>query len=153
MYHIGLLIVTGSSFEVVVKLSPFTALENKYLDMQALIQALRDDPDLAPIPNSLSPAVIQVLFVCTGCDFISFFNGLGKASFLATLFEYSEFICSNSTHTPGTLADTDPNSNGILSFLGLWGVHILENIRQHSYPHTPHPCHFLSHWQKLTRHT
>ena len=113
VYHIGLPIVAGSSLEVMVGLSPFTSLENRYLDMQALIKAFTDDPDLAPIPSSLAPAVIQMLFVCTGCDFMSFFNGLGKASFLATLFEYSELICSNSSQIPGTLANTDPNSHGI----------------------------------------
>ena len=121
VYHIGLPIVAASSLEVVVKLSLFTSLENRYLDMQALIKAFVDDPDLAPVPSSLTPTVIQMLFVCIGCDFISFFNGLGKASFLATLFEYSEFICSNNAPTPGTLADTDPNSNGILSFFRLVG--------------------------------
>ena len=84
VYHIGLPIVAGSSLEVVEKLSPFTSLENRYLDVQALIKAFVDDHDLAPIPSSLTPAVIQMLFTCTGCNFISFFNGLGKASFLAT---------------------------------------------------------------------
>ena len=93
VYRVSLPIVAGSSLEVMVKLSPFTSLENRYLDMQALIKAFSDDPDLALIPSSLAPAVTQMLFVCTGCDFIFFFNGLGKASFLATLFEYSEFIC------------------------------------------------------------
>ena len=151
VYHIGLLIVAGSSFEVVVKLSPFTALENKYLDMQALIQALRDDPDLAPIPNSLSPAVIQVLFVCTGCDFISFFNGLGKASFLATLFEYSEFICSNSTHTPGTLADTDPNSNGILSFFRLVGCPYFRKHKAAFLPTYPTPMSLFNSLAKVNQ--
>ena len=48
VYHIGLPIVAGSSLEVMVGLSPFTSLENRYmyLDMQALIKACTDDPDL-----------------------------------------------------------------------------------------------------------
>ena len=104
-----------------VKLSPFTSLEHKYLDVQALLMAFANDPDLALIPQSLSLSVIQMLYVCTGCDFISFFNGLGKGTFLATLFEYSEFITSNTAQAPGTLADTDPTSNGILSFFRLVG--------------------------------
>ena len=37
-------------------------------------------------------------------------------------------------------------------FLGLWGVHTSESIKQHSCPHTPHQCHYLTHWQKTTRH-
>ena len=57
---------------------------------------------------------------------MSFFSGYGKSSFLSTEFEHSEFIYGNSTHAPGALADTDPlsQSNGALSFLGLWGVRI-----------------------------
>ena len=78
MYHIGLPFVAGTSFQVMVKLSPFTSLEQKYLDMQALIRAFANDPDLAPIPQSVFSSVIQMIYVCTGCDFISFFNGLGK---------------------------------------------------------------------------
>lgn len=38
VYHIGLPIVAGLSLEVMVKLGPFTSLENRYLDMQALIK-------------------------------------------------------------------------------------------------------------------
>ena len=80
-----------------------------------------------------------MLFVCTDCDFISFFNGLGKASFLATLFEYGEFVCSNSTQTPGTLADTDPNSNGFLSFFRLVGCAYFRKHKAAFLPTYPTP--------------
>ena len=43
--------------------------------------------------------------MCTGCDFTSFFNGFGKASFLSTMFEYCGFICSGSIQAPGILTD------------------------------------------------
>ena len=61
-----------------VKLSPFTSLEQRLLNTQALITALASDPDLALIPQPLSPSIMQMLYVCTGCDFISFINGLGN---------------------------------------------------------------------------
>ena len=121
VYHIGLPIVAGTGLDVVVRISPFSSLELRLLDMQALLSAFANDPDLAMIPPSLSPSAIQVLYICTGCDFTSFFNGYGKASFLTTLFEYCGFICSNSDLVPGTLTDTDPDSQGILSFLRLVG--------------------------------
>ncbi len=60
--------------------------------MQALIDAIRNDPDLATVDQALAPSVVQMLYISTGCDFISFFNGLGKASFFATLFEYCGFF-------------------------------------------------------------
>ena len=111
-------------------------------------KAFGDDPDLAPIPSSLLPAVIQMLFVCTGCDFISFFTGLGKASFLATLFEYSEFICSNSTQTPGTLSDTDPDSNGFLSFLRLVGCAYFRKHKAAFLPKYPTPMSLFNSLEK-----
>ena len=88
VYHIGLPIVADTTIDVLVRLNPFSSLELRLLDMQALISAFANDPDLAIIPQSLSTSTIQVLFIRTGCDFISFFTGFGKASFLITLFEY-----------------------------------------------------------------
>jgi len=78
VYHIGLPIVANSSHHVLVRVSKFNERELKLVDMQALINAFHDDPSLASIPMSLIPQTLQVLFVCTGCDFISFFHGLGK---------------------------------------------------------------------------
>ncbi len=95
VYHIGLPIVAETNLDVLVRLSKFNSVEHRILDMQALINALNNDPELAHIPSTSLPSVIQALFVCTGCDFISFFNGLGRASLLATLLEYSKFICGN----------------------------------------------------------
>ena len=36
--------------------------------------------------NSL-PQIMQTLFVCTGCDYVSFFSGFGKVSFLRYFFQ------------------------------------------------------------------
>ena len=88
VYRIGVPIVTITEFDVVVQLCSY-----RLLDMQALIKALRSDPDIAVIDPAFSSSVIQIC-ISTGCDFISFFNGFGKVTFLATLFEYSGFICS-----------------------------------------------------------
>ena len=77
---------------------------------------------------------MQVVYVCTGCDFISFFNGIGKASFLSTLFEYCEFICSNSDQTPGVLTETCHASQGFLSFLRLVGCAYFRKHRSSAYP-------------------
>ena len=64
---------------------------------------------------------------------------------VAAFSQYNEFICSSKALTPGTLADTDPYSNGIVIFLGLLGVHTLENMKQHSCPHAPHQYRHLTH--------
>ncbi len=95
MYHIGLPIISGTELECVVRLS---SLEHKFLDLQELITAFQNDPSLAAVEQ---PSVMQMLYICIGCDF---FTGFGKATFMATSFEYSDFICSTTAHTPGTLS-------------------------------------------------
>jgi hypothetical protein len=137
VYHIGLPLVTDTDLNVLVRLSKFNSIEHRILDMQALISAFHNDPELAHIPSMLQASVMQALFVCTGCDFISFFNGLGKASFLATLFEYCKFICANNEQLPGTLCDA--NSNGNLSFFRLVGSAYFRKYRAAFLPayHSP----------------
>ncbi len=122
---------------MLVRLSKFNSVEHRVLDMQALINAFNNDPDLATIPSLSLPSVIQALFVCTGCDFISFFNGLGKASFLATLLEYSEFICGNNEQYPGTLANS--NSDERFSFYRLIGCVYFRKLRAVFLPAYPTP--------------
>ena len=139
VYHVGLPHITGTDLEVMVKLNPFSSLQLHILDMQALISALNNDPDLASIPYSLHPSVLQVLYICTGCDFISFFNGYGKALFMATFFEYCEFICSNSSLSPGILADTSESSEGFLSFIRLVGSAYFKKHKSAFLPSYPTP--------------
>ena len=140
IYHIGLPIITTTEFDVVVQLSSFSSLEHRLLDMQALIKALRNDPDLAVIDPAFSSSVIQMIYyISTGCDFISFFNGFGKATFLATLFEYSGFICSDTIQAPGILADSDTNSNGFMSFLRLVGCAYFRKHKAVFLPSFPTP--------------
>ena len=106
VYHIGLPIV---ALDVIVRLSPFSSLEQRLLNLPALISAFEDDPDLSGIEKTDIPKIVQMLFITTGFNFISFFNGLGKATFFGTFFEFSEFISSNSIDVPGTLATHDHN--------------------------------------------
>ena len=103
VYHIGLPHIVGTDLDVIVRLSPFNCKELRVLHMQHLLTAFTNDPDLlATILEPLTPLAMQALYVCTGCDFISFFHGFGKASFLSTFFEYGDFIiCCNSDKAPG----------------------------------------------------
>ena len=120
VYNIGLPLIAETNLDVIVRLSQFNSKEPRLLHMKALIQAFTNDPDLATIHQSEIPLTMQVVYVCTGCDFISFFHGLGKAYFLNTLFEYNAFICSDNEQTPGTLAEPESDSS-VLSFFRLVG--------------------------------
>ena len=107
VYHIGLPVTATTDLDVLVQLSFFTSVELSLLDIQALKRAFMNDPDLASIPTSVIGDIIQNLYiVSTGCDFISFFTGIGKATFLNTLYEYCSFICSNTEDIPGILSNT-----------------------------------------------
>ena len=139
VYHIGLPVVNGTNLEVVVRLSPFSALEQRFLSLNVLITSFNTDPDLSGIRSTEIPLIVQTQFISTGCDFISFFNGLGKATFLSTLFEYSHFITSNSTDAPGSISMTTIDSNGILSFLRLVGCAYFKKHKSAFQPSFPTP--------------
>lgn len=65
------------------------------------------------------------MFVVTGCDYISFFNGIGKATFLRCFFQHAQFITGASTYTHGSLSNTQLEENykdGFLAFLRLIGT-------------------------------
>ena len=86
-------IVAVTSLDVLVQLSPFSSLVLHLLDMQALITSFANDPDMASIPPTLSSSAIQVLYLCTGCDFFVL-SWSWKSFVLSTCFEYCGFICS-----------------------------------------------------------
>lgn len=53
VYHIGLPFVANTDLSVMVRLSPFSSSELRILDMQALISAINNDPELATIPEAM----------------------------------------------------------------------------------------------------
>lgn len=59
VYHVGLPIVSRTDLDVLVRLNPFTSLEQRILNMQSLIKAFTDDPELAHIPPPQLSSVMQ----------------------------------------------------------------------------------------------
>ena len=118
VYHIGLPLIAQTNLDEIVHICQFSSTELRLLNLWNLIDAFINDPDLETIPHAQIPLTMEVVYVSTGCDFISFFHGLGKASFLNSLFEYSAFVCSNSEKAPGMLANV-PSNPAFLSFLRL----------------------------------
>ena len=124
-YHIGLSLQQPNK-QIFIQLSPINSREVKFLNMTALCTALINDPDLVHIEQSNIPQVMQTIFVCSGCDYISFFSHIGKASFLRYFFQYANFITGKVTPSKGTLADVALQDNsyqkGFLAFLRLVGT-------------------------------
>ena len=88
------------------------------------MKCLSADPDLAQIPQCERPRAMQTLYIATGCDYISFFRGLGKVSFLSTFFQHATFIAGQSDTVLGSIGRVsvdDMQSNAYLSFLRLIG--------------------------------
>ena len=83
-YHIGLTLLPPGK-EVIIQLSSPGARELNLL-LHRLIDALTRDPDMTHIPRTQVTAVFQAIFVSTGCDYVSFFSGIGKASFFKAFF-------------------------------------------------------------------
>ena len=99
----------------------FLGQEHHSLSLDSLRRSLEGDPDLSTIPRELLPKVLQTLFICTGCDYVSYFAGIGKSTFLKVFFQHASFI---NIVCQGTLASTCDTSCelGFLSFVRLIGT-------------------------------
>ena len=129
VYHIGLTNIDTTSDDIIVQLSSI-GTNLKLLHINEFIEALYEDPDLSSIPTSTRAKTLQILYISTGCDFVSFFVGIGKAAFLKSFFRNTEFITGQTpTSTYGSLSDTTPDSNGVLAFIRLVGVAYFEKNR------------------------
>ncbi|SMN01637.1 hypothetical protein SPONN_2737 [uncultured Candidatus Thioglobus sp.] len=123
VYHIGLVVAQHIPHKsIVIQLSKSLVDSASFLDLNALLQALQGDPDLCNLPPPLRPQALQSLYVCTGCDYISFFAGIGKCTFLSTFFQYASFIASGSD-PPGSIGQISLNHSdlSLYSFMRLVG--------------------------------
>ena len=78
----------NKSTDAMVELTTIGSKNRKLLPMNELIDSLRRDLNLSLVPSQDLPAILQALYVSTGCDYISFFYGLGKSSFFNSFFRY-----------------------------------------------------------------
>ena len=122
VYHIGFPLLLSEN-DVIVQLNAYTSIEHQYLQANKLRSALNHDPDLACVEADCRLALLQALFIATGCDYTSFFAGIGEATFMRIAFQHCSFINENSESSPGTLVDTgDTKEMGYLAFIGLVGT-------------------------------
>ena len=86
--------ICNQPMDVFVRVSMFSSQEHRYFSLNGLRTSLQSDPDLSFIPRELLPGVLQTLFICTGCDYVSYFAGFGKSTFLKVFFQHASFINS-----------------------------------------------------------
>ena len=78
VYHIGCLLEFQGGYDIYVQLSSMPSPELRLLHFNSPILSLATDPDLAMVSVQRSH-VLQILFICSGSDYISFFLlGLGR---------------------------------------------------------------------------
>ena len=106
VYHIGLTYSNVASNDMIIQLST-VGRELKLLHLNKLLNAINTDADLYLLLIEKHGEILQVLYVSAGCDFTSFFCGLGKVTFLKCFYCYSTFITLPGEHTLGSLADGD----------------------------------------------
>ncbi len=126
VYMIGLPLQCTREKDIIVQISDMNSRELRLISMKRVIGALLNDPDLANIAAGTHSQILQSLFVATGCDYTSFFSGLGKTTFLRYFFQNAEFITGESQCTKGSLSDVlldnDTHKQGFLAFLRLIGT-------------------------------
>ena len=50
--------------------------------------------------------MLQTLFICTGCDYVSYFAGIGKSTLLKVFFQHASFVNGVSQGTLASTCDT-----------------------------------------------
>jgi hypothetical protein len=82
VYHIGLPLHLGDKDEINITGSN----HKRILSLSNLKYNLISDPDLSSVSPSLLPKIMQTLYAATGCDYTSFFSGLGKTTLMKCFF-------------------------------------------------------------------
>jgi hypothetical protein len=121
--HIGLSVAARHNDKKFVVMLRRCAYNSQYIDINTLLQSLQNDIDLQGLLVDNIVRVFQMLYISTGCDYVSFFKDHGKKSFYKTFYKYSGFICGLADHTLGSLCDyhTSGMQEGFLSFVRLIG--------------------------------
>ena len=65
---------------------------------------------------------MQALFISTGCDYVSYFRSMGKATFLNVFFQHAEFICGENRQGCIHQTASENKGCGFLSFIRLIGA-------------------------------
>ena len=123
VYNIGLgLLNQHPTATYAIQLNVPHSDEKKYININNLKVALLKDLDLSNLPQDQLCAIMQTLFICTGCDYTSYFKFIGKATILNNFFQHASFISGH--NMPGCLSYTLPSNkqHGFLSFVRLVGT-------------------------------
>jgi len=123
VYNIGLSFINQHlTATYVIQLNLPHSDESKYINLNNFHTALLQDMDLCNLQQDVLCKTLQTLFICTGCDYVSYFKGIGKATVLNNFFQHASFICGQDM--PGSLHNTIQNDcmKGFMAFIRLIGT-------------------------------
>ena len=133
VYHIGLPLISPTD-TVLVQLSKPSKKGLKLLDLCLLADVLKHDPNLSHIADGDVAQIIQTLFVATGCDYVSFFSGIGKNFFYHVFLSNAMFIMADH---PRALYLYEQAQSSLLPFIRLVGCAYMKKHANAFYGHTP----------------
>lgn len=142
IYNIGLGCLEATTKIFIVQVNVLHSTTKKFLHLNNLKDALMKDPDTACLAKDKITYILQALFACSGCDYVSYFKNMGKATFFNHFFKHTSFICGRDM--PGSLHQVGPNENttGFLSFIRLIGsmyfnkhISSFATLYNHTNPH------------------
>ena len=99
------------------------------------------DPELTNLCKVHRTWIMQCLYVCTGCDYVSFFAGIGKTSFLKVFFEKAFFIVGE--HSTA-LSSSNFHEISFLVFVRLIGMVYFKRHKR-AFNEATAESHFFSH--------
>ncbi len=102
VYNIGLTTLNENK-EVIVQVNVPQSTKEIYINLNKLISALQNDPDLATITRENLPKIFQMLYVCSGCDYISYSGSTMPGELLFSTADKIEKIFLSFLRLIGTL--------------------------------------------------
>ena len=116
-FFIGLPLVKFMYGKELVLLQKDTAYEKVFIHLNTFVYLLKSDPLLKYVDQHHLEESLQMLFIVSGCDFISFFRGFSKKTFWEMFRCKASFIAG--AQSCGELWET--GDSGLLSFFRLIG--------------------------------
>ena len=119
----GLPLVTPQ-MEVIVQLSHPGDRHLRLLHLHRLIGLFtcNRDLELTNLSKDHRTWIMQCLYACTGCDYASFFAGIGKTSFLQVFFEKANFLIGEHSTALSSSNFHAISEKGFLVFVRLIGM-------------------------------
>ena len=121
VFNIGLTLLQHHDCHYIIQIN-LPQYPPRYISVNQLLHAFETDPDLASVQKNKLGSIMQQLYVCTGCDYVSYIAGVGKAMFLNCFFQHAEFVTGMSADGDLSMTNDTNMRVGFLSLIRLFGT-------------------------------